>query len=1017
MPIAEKLEIIRPDGAVAFHTLDRSKGVTNIGRHPENDVVIDSPRVAPFHAVLDHRERPYHVMILSQEGITQLNGQNVTPNVSTEVPSWSTLEIDGHLLVLMEGEVAGGIQPAIVPSAAAAAGIAPPPLAVAEMPAEPWAVPAPSAAPPPFAAVLVPRLVARPPDLSDESIIVELAEREWTVDVEQPATLVVTLVNGSPIVARFNVRLEGVDESWVVVNPPQVNLNEGERAAVTISITPPRHPSSRAGVHHVAVVVTSPNLPGHVSQVGGTLFVNPFYEFAVGELSPKQQTLGGRRPSGEAVFQIANRGNSETAFHLEAMDDRRACNFEFELPGEATALARQADLRLTPEETFAIPVHITPLSRPLIGLRSQAHSFTVTARPLEGDVTPRSLLGQVKVRPLIGPLLLALLAICLLALVVLIFRPKASDFAAAPPQLSAGDPVNLSWLASLFTNRLSIRAETDDGQTAFFYPERGATVHQVYPTQDTNYTLIGENLLSDIIDRLRVELPLTYTVDVEPLRPRIIEFTVDPASISTGEDVTLMWETENADQISMLVESSVANERIVELDPNGAMRLTPSVTTMYTLVAENSLGEEPDQALRTVEVTEPPLPTPIIQRFTVFPLSITQGQTVTLDWNVEGATDVAIQNVGENYPSQYSMIHAPPGLGIFEYRLSAFYRDGDRSSEPAWSEIVPVMILQPTPEPQAPVIDYFRAVPDEAVAGTTVELTWSVSGDTTNIEISGPTLGAVSNLPAQDSIQVEASETTFFMLTAYNGDVSVSEMVQLTVLEPTPTPTPPPPPPVIESFEAEGEQNRDDVEEFNRQVDIIYYRTTTPRAIVRLTWTTSNASTVHLFRGTTDLGEFSVSGYYVDWDNPVISQTVRYRLNAQNAVGDEVDAYVQIDALSLLTPPPPFDVDGHTTSTDTLTITWDYDPEHWGYSADEVYPIEGFVIWRAPPPYTAFEVAADELELSDTDCPCEWEEDTGVVCGYAYYVTAVYRDRYGDRQETAASPERFYSGPCPTPTP
>jgi len=43
-----QLEIIGPGGRIEFYELDPGKGVTNIGRHPENDIVIDSPTVAPF---------------------------------------------------------------------------------------------------------------------------------------------------------------------------------------------------------------------------------------------------------------------------------------------------------------------------------------------------------------------------------------------------------------------------------------------------------------------------------------------------------------------------------------------------------------------------------------------------------------------------------------------------------------------------------------------------------------------------------------------------------------------------------------------------------------------------------------------------------------------------------------------------------------------------------------------------------------------------------------------------------
>ena len=48
---------------------------------------------------------------------------------------------------------------------------------------------------------------------------------------------------------------------------------------------------------------------------------------------------------------------------LSAEDNERGCSFEFHVPGQETGLAGQAELRVQPEETLSVPVHITPLVR------------------------------------------------------------------------------------------------------------------------------------------------------------------------------------------------------------------------------------------------------------------------------------------------------------------------------------------------------------------------------------------------------------------------------------------------------------------------------------------------------------------------------------------------------------------------------------------------------------------------------------------------------------------------------
>src|SRR4051794_30996848 len=103
MPANDQLELIAPSGEIKFYDLDPGKGITNIGRHPENDIVIDSPSVAPFHAVLDHRQRPYQLVVVTQESPTSVGGEAVAPNVPHALNTWDTIELDGHSLVLVEG--------------------------------------------------------------------------------------------------------------------------------------------------------------------------------------------------------------------------------------------------------------------------------------------------------------------------------------------------------------------------------------------------------------------------------------------------------------------------------------------------------------------------------------------------------------------------------------------------------------------------------------------------------------------------------------------------------------------------------------------------------------------------------------------------------------------------------------------------------------------------------------------------------------------------------------------------
>jgi hypothetical protein len=1060
MPIPDQLEIITAAGAVTFYTLDRAKGITNIGRHPDNDIVIDSPNVPLFHAVLDHRHKPYQVMILGEEVETRLDGQRLAPNVSTLLPPSGTLEVDGHTLILVEGSSTGAIQataaPAAGPPPAPTPHAAPPP---APAPASPAIVPIPSPpsteappAPPPPGPQ--PRPAVRPADQPDECIIVELSEREWTTDVEQAATFTVTLVNGGPIVATFFVGVEWVGQpapatgegapEWVDIIPAQVNLNEGERETVTISLTPPRHPSSRAGAHHLAVVVTSTDYPGRVSRMGATLFINPYYEFGMGELSPKQQTLGGRKRSGETVFHIANKGNCEATFRLEAMDDERACSFEFRVPGETASLARQAETRLPPEETFAIPVKITPLSRPLIGLRKRRHSFTVSATMLEGQLAPRSLLGEVKVRPLIGPLLLALLAISLFTLTVLIFRPRIGffEYQHEGGEIHPGDTVTLTWQASPFT-RLSIEEEwleTGGGRTIRL--ERDERQRDVNPEQDTKYTLIGRNVLSDLLGflPLKVELQLDTVVgdgiiDVVPLRARIIRFAADREEIVIGDSATLTWEVSNADEIVLEINGVEQPMDPEEHQATKTYQPTAGVTT-YILKVKNrhtASGEWDDQRAIDITVARPtatPLPEPRLIRFDVSPREIYAGESVTITWEVEQAK--LIQVVGgpsleeSNSLSGYS-VQTLNQIGAVSYRLIAIYDDNTGEQEANRLESTPIVVTvrekpTPTPEPQTPEITSFKASPSEVTQGDTARLVWTVNGEMDRIEISYSTLGDViwvSTDPSGStrSPHVDKVGAHTYFLTVFNGDVSANQSAILTVNPPPPTPLPSP---ELVYFKAKTETSRDSYEELGVACEppapgcsIKTYKAE-PSTFVWLEWKVNNATQVILYRGDKTLKEYKDLLSSTDKDpEPITSEAVTYRLYAENGGADRSQSfYIKVQPAYLAPPPPPHNVDGSMVPTGTLMITWEYDPEHWGYDRDDVFPLIGFRVYSATSPFTDFKLAT---EINDPESH-SWQ--AAKICGYAYYVTGLYEDGYPpEPDETEPSHERYYSDPCPAPTP
>lgn len=1035
MPRQDQLEIIGPSGQVEFYLLDPAQGVTNIGRHPDNDVVLDSPSVDLFQAVLDHQQKPYRIMILSEEAEARLGGQLLVPNIFQELHDWDTVEMDGYAIILLEGtEGAVPEEPTTQP---------------APLPAIP---PARQAAAAPVGFIPVP---ARPPDEVDEIIVAELSEREWTLDVEQTESFELNVTNGGSIVATFEIGVEGVDGRWVTISPDSINLNEGARGTVAVSITPPRRPTSSAGPHHLAVMVTSPNYPDRVSRLGASLTINPYYEFAIGELSPKQQTVSWRKQSGQVSLPVANRGNSGATFRLEGDDDERACRFEFEVPGEEVRLARQVEMRLSPDETRILPLSITPIRRRFIGLRARAYSYTITTALVEAAQTPRSVMGQIKSRPLIGPLLLLLIAVAFVAVLVFLTRPvrvplliiepfaqgesgseraphaglpavvaarPAQDLEVAWPgggaaqvwpvqgnsattmpdeavtlryngaRFQAMSPWNiLNRLNALFLElRLEFRSGDEEWRTVKTPPEFEdiAGTFEVVAPSNGQYRLRADTWISNLVPVLS-GTSKEISVFVTPVQPRVVYFRATPDRPLIGSEVTISWRVEGAERLTLSyegIEETLQDEELV----SGSRTQVLNRDTTFTLIASNRFNPEGVKEPLTIALWVPtatptptptPIPTPVIERFDVNPVEITAGETVRLSWQVTGADTVTINPLGGEFLLQGDIGDQPTTLTTYRLTARKIAPDGTEAKNSASSQVFVKPPPTPTPVPQAPEVQVFDAVPKEIVEGdnTEVTLTWSVAGKTTDIQITGGGV-PLTGLKPQGSISINISEEVIFVLTAYNGQLSSSKHVQIGTVEATPVP---PEAPVIADFSAEVEGGK--LVSYNPGTEV--YKILED-ANVTLKWAVSGEEVEIELNGKRVSGE--------EKDMGPIRADVDYQLLAKNEGGDDIrDLYIRVAAREL---PPPTDF---TYEPSTRTFSWSYP------RPDD---IEGFRLYAVREGESNRVPVAGEDELTADVYAWTLPDDR---CG-VFYLVAVYEDPYnGDAPTETDAAEASWGVPCP----
>ncbi len=997
MPLEDQLEIIGPAGEIRFHPLNAGKGVTYLGSHPDSDVVLEGPEIAPFHALLDHRTRPYHLTLMAESAAAAIDGAPLPANTPRPVENWGSLSLGAYTVILLQ---AGAARPFLPQPATAVPGLA----LITTTPADETAQ-APStqavATTEDASAPIVHRPkgpVSPPPDRTDEVIVTDVSAREWTVAVDQTAVAELTIANGGDIVAAFNVTVDGVDPTWVTITPPTANLNEGARATVLVAITPPRLSSSEAGAYPVSIDVTSPNHPSRVSRRGGLLIVSPFYEYAVGDLSPRQQSLPWRKKSGEAVVPIVNKGNSETPFRVEAEDDEHGCRFEFQAPGEATALVRQAEFRVPAGENLPVPVRITPLRRRVVALGKHMYPYTITTTMLEGGQTPRTVMGQLSAGPLFGPWMVMLFMLLIAAIVAMIFRPTISQFKTNSELAKAGDRVVLSWSASPWA---SLRVDPEVGAV----PGPDGSV-AVTATQNTTFKLTAENVLTRINAAWFGETREVKVV-VEPVEPVIKTFTSDKTAVLTGGSATIFWDVQFTEKLSLITNG--VEETLPPTEYAGKRAVTPSATSTYGLVATNRYGTQRQNLQIQVNVPTPtPLPLPVVERFDVQPQVITAGQSIKIDWTTSGVKSVQIAPLPDTFPPSGSISDTPDKTTA--YVLTA-------SNGQTETKIIRQVTVNPAPPaPLAPKIEFFTVTPDSVVRGSAaaadVKLSWSIIGDITNIEISGPDFGKVSNLDRVGTLSVSVDKTMLYVLTAYNGTLLASLPINLKVVEPTPTPVPPtpvPPAPSIIFFRAESGESPaapDQVQPVSTSTlpsNTLKYQVIAGSK-VKFSWQVQQNPAKVTF---VNIGDQPFQGDLT----LVVRAAGIYQLKAENGGGVST-AFVQVELKPKPAPPAPYNVAGTYTAVPPLNIRWEYNPIFQD-------SITGFRVYRADTPGTTFRRVADESQLVKTER--QFNDVVSPTCGRIYYVVAVYYDVVADAvKETAPSGNSWASLTCsatPTRTP
>ncbi len=1046
----DQLEIIGSNGKIEFYELNPAKGITNIGRHPENDIVLDGPGIALFHAMLDHRQKPYQIMLLSQEETTLLGGAPLIPNVSMALHSWTNITVANFTIILIED---GNQSP---PSPGGTKSNRPPtPTPPPILPPRPAPTPppntrpesaAPSSHPVPASFPETGKVSSFPAPISDQEddfIITELSQNEWTIDVTQTVTFEVIITNGGDIVAEFRVDVEGLNPEWITISYPHweswrheqaINLNEGGQGRVSISITPPRLSSSRAGAHYFAVSITSSNYPSRVSRRGATLIINPYYEFTLAELAPKEQTISWFKRTAQVQLPIFNKGNSNAIFNLKAAEREQGCNFEFHIPDDDVKHAMHAELPIEANSEIAIPITVTPHAHRLIGFRKKSYALTVTTSLAEGVQAPRSLLGQLRTKPLIGPWLLLLMALLFVCLCLVLLTPRLNTFmftdGGTVAAVSNETPVAIRWGAYYFTT-LSIDPPIE-GLEQPLKSRQGTVV--AAPKEDTTYYLSGENFLSRLAPVIFAPATKAVEVRVTPIAPQVT-FEAQPAEVVSdgNEEVVLSWWVTDADNIKLYRQVG-ADGPVEEIgdyseQPIQSLRVTPDPNrpeTFYILVVGNSYVSAPTPVSQRVSVLTPTPTapaTPVVLFFNANPQNINEGDESALSWSVNGVQEVTIQGIdnASSLPSEYIVAVQP--TGSTDYFLSV----AGLAPLPVRVNVTPAT---PTPtattEPGAPEIIVFSANPDSVVEGDVTQstLSWTIDDNFTNGEITNSDIGTVPFTDQQGSLNVSISNNAIFVLTAYNQDKQTSKSIEVGYATPTPTTTPTPTPTTAPTSTSAPTSTATPT-----PPSILFYNPTAASgSVFSCSQDSNNDWSCTIEMGSTLTVDWEVSTDATDINikylgtvgttgpdviDPGSSQGGSYTgfrgtdagaisLTASHSYGSATRT-ITVTVVAKAVPSPPTNFQGPTSPTATAPYTLT-----WSAPAQNSANVVNYKVYRAEmPPGTSFSEVVTLSALTTTDTPPDCSKN------YIYNVVALYEDIDGNEQETAAgSPSWSSPGVC-----
>jgi hypothetical protein len=391
-----RLDVFSPEGDFISYTLDQP--TVSVGRADGNVISLDTEALSRYHFSISYADGKVTITDLGSVNGTFVDGVQLVPNQPRELEGAEELQA-GHLRLIYTPADDSPTIPAV--------------------------------------------------PLTDDTHPSVVRETEIRLALDYPALdvwpasststeLAITNLTMRP--RLFHVKTTGIQEKWIRVNRPELEIYPGDTAYVLVNVKPPRHPEVTPATYDVRVKVIPDDNPTSESEIPLQVMIRGYAGLGV--------ALGNKiiESGDNARLYLHNQGNEPLNVVVTGHSPDGSVNFH--LPSKPIALNAGQRIQVNGE--------ITAKARPFTGApREHPFHLRVKAQNAAGFLLVAE--GKVAVKPLLpvwgmitaGGILISLLIIALLVMAGLLNPPEPQLTAVSvnADKIAQGEAILLRWTA------------------------------------------------------------------------------------------------------------------------------------------------------------------------------------------------------------------------------------------------------------------------------------------------------------------------------------------------------------------------------------------------------------------------------------------------------------------------------------------------------------------------------------------------------------------------------------------